>query len=364
MAKSEESQAGFSRPFRAILRRPLRVVEGRRRLLKWIGAGAVALGAGGLGLKRLLGDGDAPQGGWRPFRAQGVVVVVKHKAALRSDGSADPQAVAQMVNAGVCRLTGEREPRQAWRRFVRPEDFVALKVNCLAAPELRSHPEIARAATDGLAGVVSRRENLLIYDRLTEELRQGGFAVNHDGPGVRCYGSDAAGYDPEVSESGAVGTCLSRIVSTHATAIINLPVLKDHDLAGISVALKNHFGSINNPNKMHTDHCTPYVADLNLMPALREKQRLIVCDALLVTYQGGPALNPPYTAHHGAVLVGTDPVAVDAVGLGIIEGLRKQRGLEPLASLPRAPRYIALAGRYGLGVADPARIKTITVDLS
>jgi uncharacterized protein (DUF362 family) len=173
-----------------------------------------------------------------------------------------------------------------------------------------------------------------------------------------------SGYDPEISESRAVGTCLSRIVSTKASAIINLPLLKDHDLAGISVALKNHFGSINNPNKMHTDHCTPYVADLNLMPAIRDKQRLIVCDALLVTFDGGPSFNPQHTARYGALLVGTDPVAIDAIGLQIIEDLRKRHGLEPIAAQARAPRYIAVAGRYGLGVADPAKIKTITVELS
>jgi len=337
----------------------------RRRFLKWIGAGAVTLGAGGVGLNRLLSDGapEAPQS-WRPFRAQGVVVVVKHQAPFRPDGSADPQAVARMVAEGVCRLTGEGEAEQAWRRFARPDDAVALKVNCLGAPQLRSHPEIVRAVTDGLGGVVARREDLLIYDRLTDELRKAGFAVNRRGAGVRCYGSDVSGYDPHVSESGEVGTCLSRIVSTQAGAIVNVPVLKDHDLAGISGALKNHFGSINNPNKMHADHCNPYVADLNLMPAIRDKQRLIVCDALLVTYEGGPALDPRHTERYGALLVGTDPVAIDAVGLQIIEKLRAKHGLEPLAGLARAPRYIETAGGYGLGVADPAKIRTVTVELS
>jgi uncharacterized protein (DUF362 family) len=290
--------------------------------------------------------------------------VVKHKAAFRPDGSPDPQAVARMVDAGMCRLTGERDAGAAWRRFVQPDDAVALKVNCLGAPELQTHPEVVHAIADALDGVVAKREQLLIYDRLTEELQRGGYAINRDGPGVRCYGSDVAGYDQEVSESGSVGTCLSRIVSSQATAIINVPLLKDHDLAGISTALKNHFGSINNPNKLHTDHCTPAVADLNLIPALREKQRLIVCDALLVTYDGGPAFDPAHTARYGAVLVATDPVALDAIGLQIIEGLRRDRGLAAITSQARAPRYIALAGKYGLGVSDPAKIRTLTVDLS
>ena len=47
------------------------------------------------------------------------------------------------------------------------------------------------------------------------------------------------GYEPEPQFAGSVGTCFSKIVSHLCTAIINVPVLKDHDLAGISVAMKN-----------------------------------------------------------------------------------------------------------------------------
>lgn len=60
--------------------------------------------------------------------------------------------------------------------------------------------------------------------------------------GIQCFGTDelpGGGYEAEPQLSGSVGTCFSKIISRLCTAIINVPVLKDHDLAGISVAMKN-----------------------------------------------------------------------------------------------------------------------------
>jgi len=269
-----------------------------------------------------------------------------------------------MVDAAMARLTGKSDRAAAWASLFSRDDVVAIKVNCLAAPALSSHPEIVRAIIAGLRAAELAAENIIIYDRLTRELERGGFTPN-TGRGVRCYGSDVSGYDAEPTEAGSVGSCLSRIVSESCTAIINLPVVKDHDVAGVTIALKNHFGSINNPNKQHENHCTPQVADVNLFPPLRAKQRLIIADALIVTYDGGPAYKPKTSARYESILAATDPVALDAVGLDIIEGLRRRAGLPTLAAEGREPKYIAVAADadHKLGVADLSRIRRIDVDL-
>jgi len=49
------------------------------------------------------------------------------------------------------------------------------------------------------------------------------------------------------------------------------------------------------------------------------------------------------------------------VGRQILEARRKEVGLRPLAAEGREPGYIAGAARLGLGVADPARIRTVEV---
>lgn len=258
-------------------------------------------------------------------------------------------------------LTGAQSAAEAWRQLFSPRDVVALKVNALAGPDLSTHPELCHAVAAGLAAGGVPEDQVIVYDRFTEELAVLGLEPNRRGRGMRVLGSDETGYDPEPTVVKAVGTCFSRILSELATAVINLPVLKDHDLAGLSGALKNHYGSIHNPNKLHLDHCHPYIADLNCAEVIRAKQRLVICDALRVCYEGGPAFNPEATVSQGTLLVTTDAVAADAVGLQMLEDLRVAHGLAPIMSQERAPRYIALAAEYGLGNAAMERIEKVQV---
>jgi hypothetical protein len=46
-----------------------------------------------------------------------------------------------------------------------------------------------------------------------------------------------------------------------------------------AIALKNMYGVIHNPNKYHPNGCNPYIADLNMLPEIRTRMRLTICDA-------------------------------------------------------------------------------------
>jgi len=341
----------------------------RRDLLKTLAAGGVLAGCGVLGAcggpRAKPAEADQTWKPGPPLRRDGVVIIVHDPRAISEDRRVDTGIVAGMLEAGLARLTEEADVTQAWRRFFGPSDIIGLKVNCLGAPTTHTHVEVALAAAQGLQRAGLPADNLIIYDRLTDELERAGYPVN-TGRGLRCFGTDQRGYDAEPTAAGEVGSCLSRIVSEDCTALINLPMLKDHDVAGVSISLKNHFGSINNPNKLHLNRCSPYVSDLNLAPAIREKQRLVICDALEVIYDGGPTYRPSTTARYGALLVGTDPVAVDRVGWQIIEELRAQKGLKSLRAVGREPSYIPVAGdpQHRLGVADIARIQRVEVRVS
>ncbi len=343
----------------------------RRDLLRTAAAGAVT--AWGLLRSRGLpgaGAGDAAEASqtWElraPLRREGVVVIVRSPRAIGSRRKANSAVVGSMVDAGLTRLAGVSDPVQAWRRFFAPNDVVGIKVNCLGAPATHTHTEVTMAVARSLQRAGLPERNLVIYDRSTDELRRSGYPVN-TGAGLQCYGSDQRGYDREPTTAGEVGSCFSRIVSEDCTALINLPLLKDHDVAGVSISLKNHFGSINNPNKLHLDHCCPYAADVNLAPVLRKKQRLVVCDALEAIYDGGPTYRPATTHSYGGLLIATDPVALDRVGWQIIESLRAKAGLKTLRAAGREPRYIAVAGdsQHRLGVSDLGRIRKIEVTVS
>jgi uncharacterized protein (DUF362 family) len=145
--------------------------------------------------------------------------------------------------------------------------------------------------------------------------------------------------------------------------LINVPVLKDHDGAGVTIALKNMYGVIHNPNKYHPNGCNPYVADLNMLPQIKSRMRLTLCDATTVIYEGGPGYKPEHSWKCNALLVSQDPVALDSTGWQIIERKRAENGLKTLEAEGRAPHYIATAAdhEHRLGMNDPRRISALEV---
>jgi uncharacterized protein (DUF362 family) len=143
--------------------------------------------------------------------------------------------------------------------------------------------------------------------------------------------------------------------------MINLPVLKDHSGAGITLAMKNMYGVVNNPSDFHGNNCCPFVADLYASPVIKSKFRLSICDAFTGCYEGGPSFHPQYTWKFNGLMVATDPVAHDYVGWQIIEAKRAEKSLKTLSEAGRPPKYIAVAADqdHRLGTNDPARIAVL-----
>ncbi|HIE52925.1 MAG TPA: DUF362 domain-containing protein [Armatimonadetes bacterium] len=310
--------------------------------------GAIAWGLGEYGLPASA----APAG-----RAK--VVLVKDPRVLRG-GKIDPSVVEEMLRRGILALSGAKSVEEAWRSFFRPKDVVGLKLNCLFGPGASTHPEVTMAVVKGvqLAGV--KPENILLWDRSDGDLRKSGYRLNRAGPGVQCYGT-GGDYEPEVTRHRSFHGRLSKILTRKITALINVPILKDHRIAGITAAMKNHYGSFNNPNEHHDNNCDPYIADLNSLPVIQEKTRLIVCDALQPIPEGGPRFSPRFRWDYAGLLLSTDPVALDYCGWRIIEERRREVGLRPLKQVGRPPRQLASAAKLGLGTNDPHRIELVQI---
>jgi uncharacterized protein (DUF362 family) len=170
-------------------------------------------------------------------------------------------------------------------------------------------------------------------------------------------------YEQELVTYGSVGSRMSKILTQRSNVLINVPVLKDHDGAGVTIALKNMYGVIHNPNKYHPNGCDPYIADLNMLPDIRTRMRLTICDATTAMYEGGPAYKPEHSWQANALIVSEDPVALDSTGWQIIERMRAEHGLKTLEADGRAPRYIATAAdvQHRLGTNDAAKITTIEI---
>ncbi|MFH0813163.1 MAG: DUF362 domain-containing protein [Pseudomonadota bacterium] len=287
------------------------------------------------------------------------VILTRNPNILTPGGRVNKQVTVQAIHKGLIVLTGKNSASLAWRSLFSPNDVVGIKVNGLSGQMMSTHPDLVNAIVEGLRLADVPDEKIIIWDRTSSDLTRAGFIINVRGSGVKCFGTEVVGYDeePEIQES--IGSCFSRILSTHCTALINVPVLKDHDLAGVTLSLKNFYGAIHNPNKYHDNNCDPYIADLNTHPFIKDKLRLVVCDGIEAQYNGGPSYKPRWRWNFSGLIMSFDPVAADSVGANIIETKRKENGLPSLEEAKRPPKHIATAAKKGLGMDDLTKIKVL-----
>jgi hypothetical protein len=251
----------------------------------------------------------------------------------------------QMLDDGLRTLTGMGDVLAVWRLLLDPDEKVLLKVNCIAygGP---TQPEVTYAVARRLQDAGFRAENILIFDRTDYELSAAGYTLNNGGAGVQCHGSQGLG--PEVALTQARVRFFQEIDTCHA--IINLPTPKQHGGAGVSVSLKNHYGSVDSPGRLHGDWCDPAIAELNAQPQIREKTRLIVGAALNVS--PGDWNRPE---REDALLLSFDPVALDTVGRDILVRHRQDSGLDT-GFLVEGACHLRTAQSLNLGATDPGKI--------
>jgi len=328
----------------------------RRNFLRTCVAGAATLRvARGLPLFGAMQQGAAP--------AKSKVVIARD-AMLRGSGtSVDSGRVWGLLDRSMQTLFDLDHPLDPWKKLVRPGQKVGIKVNALGGRGLSSDVQLVAAICQRLQEAGIHAGDIIIWDRENDELEHVGFHVSTDGNRVRCFGTDMLGYEQDLVTYGTVGSQLSKILTRNCDVLINVPVLKDHDGAGISMALKNMYGVIHNPNKYHPNGCNPYVADVNMLAEIRTKTRLHICDATTACYEGGPGFKPEFSWKYNGLIVSQDPVALDYNGWQIIERKRAESKLKTLEAEKRAPQYIATAadGQHRLGTNDPKRITVVEV---
>ena len=272
-----------------------------------------------------------------------------------------PRQLTQLLDRALQASFNCNSPLEAWKKVVRPGEVVGLKVNCLGGRGNATHPELVEAITERLRQVGITE--IVIWDRQNSDLERARFKIAEHGSGVRCFGNDVMGFENDLSTFGKAGSLLCRTLTQVCDAVINLPVLKDHGIAGVTMALKSMFGAIHNPNKYHSNAGNPYVADVYALAPIRQKVRLHICDGLNAQYEGGPSFMPQWMWPFNGLLVSRDPVALDYVGWKIIEKKRAEVGMKPLQELKREPAYISTAAdaEHQLGTCDPTRIERVEI---
>jgi len=269
------------------------------------------------------------------------IILKATNTAATSGSKLNADVIKTMVHSAIKQMQKTTDTGKAFESLfskgVSSATTIAIKINCLANNGLCTHPEVVNAIIDGLTQMLGGTfplDNITVFDDRRESyLVNSGFPLKNEAGDYKVItlnGDDNAWNSP-ITVHNSIQR-FAKIVD-EVDYIINVPVLKNHNCAGITFALKNFFGIIDKPGDMHDDSantqetwCDPYIAEVYKKVA--DKVALIIGDAIFGAYSNGPATPPNFILN--TILAGTDPVAMDMVALKLINDARNEKGLSTI----------------------------------
>jgi Domain of unknown function (DUF362) len=344
-------------------------------------AGAAALG-------QTHGKAASKPGMPGPF--PGLVVGVEHPGSI-INGEYQPEPVRMMIEKGMTSLTGAPSWAEAWRSLFEKGDVVGIKVSPVGGRTLCSDGTVLHAILAGLKEAEIPPRDVIVFNRYREETLAAGIdkwvpdgvRMEFASPAYNETQLDMEGYDrnhymemalikpgENWSDPHFRRSYVAKTVSQQINKFINLPVLKHHQSAGITNALKNmSHGMVNNVNRSHltptANACGIFIPSVVSLPVIREKAVLHISDAVKASYHGGPGARRQFVWEHKTMYFATDPVALDKTGWKVIDAKRAEAGMASIALskpddashfLNCQVEHIEIAGSLGLGVFDDQKI--------
>jgi hypothetical protein len=304
------------------------------------------------------------------------------------NGNIDEQALASMYSKSLQALTGTSSDKKAWEKLFKhynkthgrgnkgwkPGELVAIKININNTYEpgdtdndIDQSPQATRALLRQLidcAGVAQK--DIMVYDAsvgwrvraIPDRIYK---PLHEEFPEVRWMdGQGSPGREkPEWVANGIsftspdveLGNELPKAV-IDAVYLVNIALLKGHEMSGVTLCAKNHFGSIRYPQKDHGKYVTQmkgqmgdYSAFVDLMgsPNLGGKTLLYIVDGLygMQTNVGMPQdrdrwrrlFNGQWSASY---FMSQDPVAIESVGLDFLQAeFQQELGYSGAKAFPK-----------------------------
>ncbi|WP_075074304.1 DUF362 domain-containing protein [Longilinea arvoryzae] len=302
------------------------------------------------------------------------------------DGSSDfwnhvnQSTVNNMVDQGIMILTGKSTLSDAWHAILPNYSAgqpVAIKVNfnntiswgCGSTSSvINALIQPVNAVVRGLKGIGVAEGDVWVYDAsnrvIPDYFVNGGiYAVKYFGGCRRdvnwAGGSPVNFFPPAGVAMPGPNKIPGLLVDT--AYLINMPIMKNHSVAGVTLSFKHHLGSINNPGGLHsqifvnnegTNYSDTYNPLIDLYKNLNigPKTVLTIGDGIFGC-KGQEDLAPSVWSTFGgkapnSLLFATDPVAIDSVMYDLLNA-------EPYAQPPAlSDNYLRLAQNAGLGVFE------------
>jgi hypothetical protein len=274
-------------------------------------------GAAGIVLTTALSS-SLPSAGQAQTRSR--VVLVRDANVLGPQGEINSKVLQSMLDEAVRALTDKREALSGWKTLIKKSDIVGIKTN--AWKHLSTPPELEQAIKQRVIDSGVAESNLAIDDR-----------------GVR-----------------------NNPIFQNSTTLVNVRPLRTHHWAGVGTCLKNYIMFVPTPSEYHPDGCSE-LGKIWTLPVVKGKTRLNMLAALTPQFYGRGAnfFDRRYVWQYKGIIVGTDPVAVDAVGAELLRLKRIAHFGEDM-TLDVTPRHITVADKkYKLGNSDLKMIDLIKV---
>jgi hypothetical protein len=246
------------------------------------------------------------------------VVLIRNAEVLGPQDKVQEDILQSMLDEAVKSLLGANQPLEAWQKLFKSSDVVGIKSNVWN--RLPTPKELETAIKRRLLDVGVAEKNIGIDDR-----------------GV-----------------------LNNPVFLKATALVNARPLRTHHWSGVGTCLKNYIQFVPDPSSYHAEGCSS-LGKIWTYPIIKGKTRLNILSVLTAQFHGRGAnfFDKRYVWPYKGLIVGIDPVAVDAVGAHLLQVKRIGFFGEDRA-LDVPPIHIMVADKkYHLGVSDLSRIQLI-----
>ncbi|HTP08963.1 MAG TPA: DUF362 domain-containing protein [Anaerolineae bacterium] len=296
--------------------------------------------------------------------------------------SVNQSKVNEMVDRGVKEVTGQSTVATAWSTLLpgyAAGKSIAIKVNFNNAQSCTDNDNIidgliepVNALIAGMKSAGVREQDIWIYDAIRPipaRFRNGcDYAsvhfVDRECAETATFDSTAANASVTFANSNLKARHLADVL-INASYLINMPIIKDHGISGVTLGFKHHFGSLKyvigagadnlhdfidpNSGSFHANY-NPLV-EINQNPHIRNKTVLIVGDGLYGAL-GNTNVVPTRWQTFGnaacnSLFFARDPVALDCVMMDLLYAEHNET-----PGSDHVDDYLKLAATAGLGVFE------------
>ena len=201
-----------------------------------------------------------------------------------------------------------------------------------ASPRTESHRDIFNSVTWLWTLCRQGNEKAKKYEPEIRRL----YMDYEDREGIKRIAEEVADQFDDVTIEDEEKSFFANIVTKDITKLVNIAVLKHNEDSGVTWATKNiALGVTTNKVRFHIDYCAKAIPEILATPCLKDKMILHIGEAAKISTV---SVAGAQFATDNRIFFSRDPVAMDRIGLDILEEKRRAQGWNPSGRSPPMSR--------------------------